>query len=352
MEPLFKTGNEIVDQMGRLQITGNIIPAAWYRTICRDTGKPYLTAIVILSDIVYWYRPVEVRDEGSGQLLGFRKKFKSDLLQRSYQQMADQFGISKRDATNAIVELEKLGVIKRVFRNLELNGQIVPNVLFLKLDVDRLKHLTFPEENDETREKKQQYEAKIEAAGKADRGYPRFKRDMSPNQERSIADSWDTSLQNAGEGIPDFGETNTKNTYGNYDREYPFQSYRAIRKRFEEQIEYEILVQETGDKERLDELVETAVDILASQRQTLRINREEMDAERVKEKYLQLTMLHIKYVLDSLRKTQTKARNIRAVMVTALYNASSTMNVYYDNLYQSSEQRMQERGAEDGGTRF
>ena len=35
------------------------------------------------------------------------KKFHADLLQRSYQQIADQFGITKRDATNAVVELEK-----------------------------------------------------------------------------------------------------------------------------------------------------------------------------------------------------------------------------------------------------
>ena len=105
------TGNETVDRLSRMNITGNIIPAAWYRTIRKPTGKPYLNAIVILSDIVYWYRAAEVRDEGSGQLLGYRKRFKADLLQRSYQQMADQFGITKRDATNAVVELERLGVM-------------------------------------------------------------------------------------------------------------------------------------------------------------------------------------------------------------------------------------------------
>lgn len=138
MDSDFTTGNKTVDRMSRINITGNIIPAAWYKTIRKSTGKPYLNAIVILSDIVYWYRAAEIRDEGSGQLIGFRKRFHSDLLQRSYQQLADQFGISKRDANNAIVELEKLGVIKRVFRTLCINGQQVPNVLFLDLDVDIL----------------------------------------------------------------------------------------------------------------------------------------------------------------------------------------------------------------------
>ena len=73
--PFHSTGSPIVDRMCRLQFTGNVIPAAWYRTITRDNGKPNLTAIIILSDVVYWYRPVEIRDELTGQLCGFRKKF-------------------------------------------------------------------------------------------------------------------------------------------------------------------------------------------------------------------------------------------------------------------------------------
>ena len=81
--PFHSTGSPIVDRMCRLQFTGNVIPAAWYRTIIRDNGKPNLTAIIILSDVVYWYRPVEIRDELTGQLCGFKKKFKADILQRN-----------------------------------------------------------------------------------------------------------------------------------------------------------------------------------------------------------------------------------------------------------------------------
>ena len=120
--PFHSTGSPIVDRMCRLQFTGNVIPAAWYRTIIRDNGKPNLTAIIILSDVVYWYRPVEIRDELTGQLCGFKKKFKADILQRNYQQLADQFGISKREAVNAVVELEKIGVVRR--RNAELKRAV------------------------------------------------------------------------------------------------------------------------------------------------------------------------------------------------------------------------------------
>lgn len=83
----YSTGNQTVDAMASIQLTGNIIPQIWYKQIVRDNGKPHLLAISILADITYWYRPTEIRDPGSGQFMGFKKKFAGDLLQRSYQQI-------------------------------------------------------------------------------------------------------------------------------------------------------------------------------------------------------------------------------------------------------------------------
>ena len=44
---IYSTGNEIVDENAKLNISGNIIPQVWYRTIIRESGKPNLTAIII-----------------------------------------------------------------------------------------------------------------------------------------------------------------------------------------------------------------------------------------------------------------------------------------------------------------
>ncbi|BFL46156.1 hypothetical protein [Lactonifactor longoviformis] len=142
---IYSTGNVIVDEYAKLSITGNIIPQMWYRTVVRDSGKPNLTAIVILADICYWYKPTEIRDESTGQAIAVKKKFKSDLLQRSYQQISEQFGISKKEATNAIVFLEKMGVVRRVFRTVTINGLVVNNVLYLELVVNKLREITYPE---------------------------------------------------------------------------------------------------------------------------------------------------------------------------------------------------------------
>lgn len=147
----YSTGSKIVDQMKSLNITGNVIPPIWYKVFnnkeieSEASGKIRLLAINILADIVYWYRPTEIRDEKTGFVIGYKKKFKADLLQRSYDDLCQMFMCSKKDGQRAVAFLESFGVIKRVFRTLKVSGITVSNVLFLQLDVDILKSLTYPD---------------------------------------------------------------------------------------------------------------------------------------------------------------------------------------------------------------
>lgn len=161
------SGNDTVDAMGQFAFTGNVIPMNWYHTICRDNGKPHLLAITILSDIVYWYRPTEVRDERTGQIVGWRKKFSGNLLQKSYAQYESLFGESKRSVKAAIDLLIELGVVYRHFKDIKLtpngpveidkktedgsdgNEQRLYNVMFLDINIRRLVELTYPEENEQ-----------------------------------------------------------------------------------------------------------------------------------------------------------------------------------------------------------
>ena len=139
------SGNAAVDSMGKINISGNVIPQMWYRTITKDNGKPHLLAVTVLADIVYWYRPSEVRDEGTGQVTGWKKRFKGDMLQKTYQQYSDLFGESKRSIKAAFDRLEGLGVIKRFFRNVTCsNGIVLNNIMFISLDTDVLYRLTYP----------------------------------------------------------------------------------------------------------------------------------------------------------------------------------------------------------------
>ena len=129
----FSTGHDVVDQVGSVHLEGNVLPTNWFNSFRLENGKPDVNAVILLSEIVYWHRPTVVRDEDTGQVIRIKKKFKADLLQRSYQSFSDQFGFSKQQVKEALDRLEKFGVIKRHFRTIEVNNQKYNNVLFIEL---------------------------------------------------------------------------------------------------------------------------------------------------------------------------------------------------------------------------
>ena len=67
------SGINSVDRMHQINITGNVIPMIWFEQIRFSNGKPNTNAIMILADIVYWYRPIEERDEQTGRVVELKK---------------------------------------------------------------------------------------------------------------------------------------------------------------------------------------------------------------------------------------------------------------------------------------
>lgn len=127
------TPTETVMAIGQINLTGNVTPASWWRHILLPSGRPDQTAITLLSEIVYWYRPTEVRNEVTGALVGYRKRFHGDKLQRSYQAFADQFGFSKRETTDALKRLRDAGFITLELRTVQTSeGMTLSNVLFVE----------------------------------------------------------------------------------------------------------------------------------------------------------------------------------------------------------------------------
>ena len=80
----------------------------------KGVEKPYLNAIVILAEITYWYRPKKIFND-EGQLIGYKKKFIEDILQKSYKQLSKKTGLSERAIKDAIVYLDVNGGIKMLF---------------------------------------------------------------------------------------------------------------------------------------------------------------------------------------------------------------------------------------------
>ena len=84
------------------------------------------------------------------------------------------------------------------------------------------------------------------------------------------------------------------------------------------------------DIKMIDELIDLIVEIMTlPDAVTVRIGGVEKKAALVKSQFMKLKKAHIEYVMNCLKKNTTKIANIRAYLLTTLYNAPLTMDSYY-----------------------
>lgn len=89
------------------------------------------------------------------------------------------------------------------------------------------------------------------------------------------------------------------------------------------------LLEDFERKALYEELFEVICEIVCVKRTTVKVAGEDYPYELVKSKFLKLDSGHLEYVMGCMKNTTTKIANIKSYMVTALYNAPSTINHYY-----------------------
>lgn len=141
------TGQPTVDAIGKLNFEGNLVPHTWLKHLTYTNKRATYThhlAVLLLADIVYWYRPTVVIDEPTGEVLGWRKKFDADKLQRSYDQIAERLGTTYKQAREAVIFLRDLKLITTDFRNFTTaTGLFVSNALFLEPVAEEIVRITY-----------------------------------------------------------------------------------------------------------------------------------------------------------------------------------------------------------------
>ena len=95
-----------------------------------------------------------------------------------------------------------------------------------------------------------------------------------------------------------------------------------------ENISYDYISDIEKDTDMLDEMVEIITDTVCTNAPDIRVGREAKPANMVKSVFLKLNDSHILYVLENLRNTNTNIKNIKAYIVTSLYNAVMTINTH------------------------
>ena len=115
----------------------------------------------------------------------------------------------------------------------------------------------------------------------------------------------------------------------------------ALMEAIKTNLDYEGVLQ-TGrlDRELYRELFGIICDVVFVERETVRIGGNDYPYKTVKERFLHLDSSHLEYVIRCMENTTTKINNIRAYMMTALYNAPDTIRHYYQQEVQHDMYRV------------
>lgn len=130
----------------------------------------------------------------------------------------------------------------------------------------------------------------------------------------------------------DFRETDIIQSYQiqsgslvSHDKRDVIEEMKIYRELIQERIEYKY-----HEQEDVDELVELMVEVMMMpDDSTIRIAGVDKPVALVKNRFMKLNYSHIEYVLFCLHRNTTKVGNIKAYLLTTLYNAPLTISNYY-----------------------
>jgi hypothetical protein len=125
------------------------IPNSWYSHLLDAKGQVYSDAILVLAEIINWYRLIPIYDRSTKKIIGYQKKFKLDLLQKSYKDFEDKFSFSKEKTRRILDFLIQKKLIYKEMRTLKSKSLVLSNVMFIGIHVENINQLyeTSPKKN-------------------------------------------------------------------------------------------------------------------------------------------------------------------------------------------------------------
>lgn len=151
----------------------------------------------------------------------------------------------------------------------------------------------------------------------------------------------ETRLPDIGKSAPNYTEyIKTENNDIDFNHTYPIQSHQTIddmilrlegyQTQIKHNIGYEILLQEyPHDPDLINGVVDLLAESCAVEGGCLRVNRQNVPASVVRSRLLKLNKDHVNYVLECFSRNTTRIHNVRAYLLSAFYNAPTTMSSYY-----------------------
>ena len=211
------------------------------------------------------------------------------------QEVQDSLGCADKKATKLLRELEEYGLIERKRRGL---GK--PDLIYVK---------NFSSESSKT-------------------PYLNRDNDDSGTVQNTLQDPAKLRCNKT-----DRNNTEVSDTDPIYSDENDWMSKRAqLEEYFSQSLEVDLLLRLCPDDEdTIYQIVDMLVDTCSTKRKMLRIAGDDKPTEVVRSRLKKLNADHIRFVLDSLAENTAPVRNMKQYLLAMLYNAPTTMNLYYQN---------------------
>lgn len=110
----------------------------------------------------------------------------------------------------------------------------------------------------------------------------------------------------------------------------------SLRRRIKGRIEYDSLMNcHPQDRQMIDGMVELMLEVELTNAPQMQIAGSSFPTELVWRRFSQLRQDHIEYVLECMERNTTPVRNVKKYLLAALFNATSTIDSYYELLVRS-----------------
>lgn len=269
----------------------------------------------------------------------------------SIEKVAEDLNCSPPTAVKAMAELDSIkgiGLIERKKR-----GQGNPDIIYVKNftslpeleeknDIDELKGETDVNRNSKSLNSKNDNSTENGLSNEDENSF-NSKSLNSKELKSSVLNSKDCSsgdkevesqeIQNVEGNYININNTKYNNPI-NLSAEKPMDGtdeVTAYMNLIKENIDYDIMMSDTHwlDRDMFDELYEMIVDVVCVPREFIRIAGENYPYTLVKSRFLKLNASHLQYVIGCIKNNTTKVSNIKAYLITSLYNAPNTIGHYY-----------------------
>ena len=101
---------------------------------------------------------------------------------------------------------------------------------------------------------------------------------------------------------------------------------------FSHSLEIDLLLRlYPDDEDTIYQIVDLLVDTCSTNRKLLHIAGDDKPAEVVRSRFMKLNADHIRFVLKCLAENSSPIRNMKQYLLASLYNAPTTMQLYYQN---------------------